>query len=80
MAAQSPEMAAQQEKLAMQNMTNQMVIEQLLDEEAKKAGIEVTEEQLAAEMTKQLAAAKPPQTIDEFKTDGRGSRAAISRR
>jgi peptidyl-prolyl cis-trans isomerase C len=51
----------------MQNMMNQMVMEQLLDEEVKKAGIQLTEEELTAEMTKQLAAAKPPQTIDQFK-------------
>lgn len=66
-AAQAPELAAQQEKIAMKRMVNQMVIERLLDEEAKKAGIEITEEQLVAEMTEKLAAATPPQTIEEFK-------------
>ena len=67
LAAQAPELAAQQEKLAMKSMVNQMVIERLLEQEAKKAGIEVTEEQLVAEMTTQLAAATPPQTVEEFK-------------
>jgi peptidyl-prolyl cis-trans isomerase C len=67
LAAQAPELGAQQEQLAMKSMMNQMVIEQLLDQEAQKAGIEITEEQLVAEMTTQLAAATPPQTLEEFK-------------
>lgn len=66
-AAQSPEYAAQQEELVMERMARQMAIEMLLDQEAKKAGIEITEEQLVAEITTQLAAATPPQTLEEFK-------------
>jgi peptidyl-prolyl cis-trans isomerase C len=66
-ATHSPQVAVQQEEFTMQYMVNKMVIEQLLDEQAKKAGIEVTEEQLVAEMTKHLAAAEPPQTLDEYK-------------
>jgi len=67
LAAQAPELGAQQEQRVIENMTRQMVIEHLLDQEAKKAGIEITEEQLVAEMTTQLAAANPPQTLEEFK-------------
>mgnify|MGYP001438227415 CR=1 FL=1 len=67
MAAQAPELAAQQEKRIMQNMMNQMVMMHLLDAEVAKAGIQVTEEELTAEMTKQLAVAESPQTIDQFK-------------
>ncbi|HSW01217.1 MAG TPA: peptidylprolyl isomerase [Sedimentisphaerales bacterium] len=67
MRAQSPDFAAQQEKLILQNMTNRMVIEHLLDREAKQAGIEVTPEQVVVEMTQKLAEAKPPQTIESYK-------------
>jgi peptidyl-prolyl cis-trans isomerase C len=67
LAAQSPDLAAQQEKLIMQNMTNRQVIELLLEREAKLAGIEVTPEQVVAEITKKLAEAKPPQTFEQFK-------------
>ena len=80
LAAQAPELAAQQEKLVMQNMTNELVIEQLLEEEAKLAGIEVTEEQVVAEMTKKLAEAKPPQTIEAVQDRWSRPRAATSRR
>jgi peptidyl-prolyl cis-trans isomerase C len=67
LAAQAPELGAQQEQRAVENMTRQMVIEQLLDQEAKQAGIEITEEQVVAEMTRELGAATPPQTVEEFK-------------
>jgi len=67
LAAQSPDLAAQQEKLIMQNMTNKMVIEHLLEKEAKQAGIEVTPEQVVAEISKRLAEAKPPQTLEGYK-------------
>jgi peptidyl-prolyl cis-trans isomerase C len=74
MAAQAPQFVAQQEARLMQNLTNQMVMEQLLNEEVKKAKIEVTEEELTAEMTKQLTAENPSMTMDQFKQmlDARG--------
>ncbi len=65
--AQSPQFAAQWEKEAMQLAMNQLVIEQLLEKEAKQAGIEVTEEQLIAEITRQLAAENPPVTFEQYK-------------
>jgi peptidyl-prolyl cis-trans isomerase C len=67
LAAQSPDLAAQQEKLIMQNMTNKMVIEHLLEKEAKQAGIDVTPEQVVAEISKKLGEAKPPQTLESYK-------------
>ncbi|MBP7053019.1 MAG: peptidylprolyl isomerase [Phycisphaerae bacterium] len=68
LAAQSPEMAAQHQKQAMKMALNEIVIEQLLEEEAKQAGIDVTEEQLIAEITKQLAAEVPPLTLEDYKS------------
>ncbi len=56
LAQQSPQMAAQQEKILRQNFVNQMISEILLDEQVKQAGIQVTEEEFQAEMTKGLAA------------------------
>jgi len=67
MAAESPEAMAQGEKNLLPSMTNRMVIEYLLDREVKKAGIEVTPEQVTAEMAKKLAEFKPPQTIESYK-------------
>ncbi len=68
LAAQSPQLAAQQEKQAMQLAVNELVIEELLDEEAKRAGIDITVDQAIAEITKQLAAENPPVTLEEYKT------------
>jgi peptidyl-prolyl cis-trans isomerase C len=68
LAEQAPELAAQQEKLARSRATQELVIEHLLDEEAHKAGIEVTDAELVAEMTEQLAAQTPPMTIEVYKT------------
>jgi len=67
LAAQSPDLAAQQERMVRQSVTNELVIETLLDEQVKQAGIQVTEEDLTAEMTKQLATQNPPMTIERFK-------------
>ena len=66
LAEQSPQLAAQQEKMLRQNITNDLVTEVLLDEQAKQAGIQVTQEDLTAEMTKQLAAQNPPMTIEQY--------------
>jgi peptidyl-prolyl cis-trans isomerase C len=66
LAAQSPELAAQQEKMLKQGVANRMVTEQLLDEQVKLANIQMTEEDLKAEMTKQLAAQNPPMTIEQY--------------
>ena len=65
-AAQSPELAAQQEKMLRQAITNGLVTENLLNEEARKAKIEVTDAELTAEMTKRLAAMNPPYTLEQY--------------
>lgn len=65
-AAQSPELAAQQEKMLRQALTNSLVVECLLNEEARKANIEVTDAELTAEMTKRLAAMNPPYTLEQY--------------
>jgi peptidyl-prolyl cis-trans isomerase C len=65
-AAQSPELAAQQEKMLRQALTNSLVVECLLNEEARKAKIEVTDADLTAEMTKRLAAMNPPMTLEQY--------------
>jgi len=66
LAAQSPELAGQQERLLRQSVTNDLVIEALLDEQAKQAGIQVTPEELTAEMTKQLSGQNPPMTVEQY--------------
>ena len=66
LAEQSPQLAAQQEKVLRQNVANDLVTEVLLDEQAKQANITVTEEELKAEMTKQLATQNPPMTMEQY--------------
>jgi peptidyl-prolyl cis-trans isomerase C len=66
LAQQSPQLAAQQEKILRQNVANDLVTEMLLDEQVKQAGLQVTEEELTAEMTKQLAAQNPPMSIEQY--------------
>jgi peptidyl-prolyl cis-trans isomerase C len=66
LAQQSPQLAAQQEKVLRQNLANEMVTEMLLDEQVKLAGLQVTDEELQAEMTKQLAAQNPPMSIEQY--------------
>jgi peptidyl-prolyl cis-trans isomerase C len=66
LAQQSPQMAAQQEKVLRENIAKDLVTEMLLDEQVKLAGIQVTDEDLAAEMTKQLAAQNPPMSIEQY--------------
>ncbi len=56
LAQQSPQQAAQQMKILHQNFANQMINEILLDEQVKQAGVQVTDAEFQAEMTKQLAA------------------------
>jgi peptidyl-prolyl cis-trans isomerase C len=65
-AAQSPDLAAQQEKMLRQAIVNSLVVEHLLNEEARKANIEVTDADLTAEMTKRLAAMNPPYTLEQY--------------
>ena len=65
-AAQSPDFAAQQEKALRQRIANGLVVENLLNEEARKAKIEVTDADLTAEMTKRLAAMNPPLTLQQY--------------
>ena len=65
-AAQSPELAAQKEKMLRQALTNSLIVECLLNEEARKAKIEVTDADLTAEMTKRLAAMSPPLTLEQY--------------
>jgi peptidyl-prolyl cis-trans isomerase C len=65
-AAQSPDLAAQQEKILRQQIVNGLVVEHLLNEEARKAGIEVTDAELTAELTKWLATMNPPRTLEQY--------------
>jgi peptidyl-prolyl cis-trans isomerase C len=66
-AAQSPALAAQQEKQIHRVVIERMVAEQLLNEEVKKANIpEVTDQELTAEMAKQLATMSPPMTVEQY--------------
>jgi peptidyl-prolyl cis-trans isomerase C len=65
-AAQAPQLAAQQEKVFRENVTQELVTRQLLEEQAKAAGTQVTDDELMAEMTRQLAARQPPMTIEDF--------------
>jgi peptidyl-prolyl cis-trans isomerase C len=64
--AQSPEFAAQQEKMLRQRITQGLIVENLLNEEARKMKIEVTDADLTAEMTKRLAAMNPPYTLEQY--------------
>ncbi len=66
LAQQSPQLAAQQEKILRQNIANDLVTEMLLNEQVKQAGIQVTDEELTAEMTKQLGTQNPPMTIEQY--------------
>ncbi|MCX5645279.1 MAG: peptidylprolyl isomerase [Phycisphaerae bacterium] len=66
-AAQAPQLAAQQEKVFRENITQNLITRQLLEEQAKLAGIQVTPEELTAEMTTQLSSLNPPRTIEEYK-------------
>jgi peptidyl-prolyl cis-trans isomerase C len=68
MAAQSPKLAAEQRKMLRKAFVNQLIGEQLLNEQVKAAQIEVTEAQVLAEMTKQLASLKKPITLEQYKT------------
>jgi peptidyl-prolyl cis-trans isomerase C len=67
MAAQSPDLAAQQAKMLKKTFLNRLISEQLLNEQAQAAQITVTEEQVVAEMTKQLASLKTPMTLEQYK-------------
>lgn len=66
-AAQAPQLAEQQEKMFRENITQNLITRQLLEEQVKQAGIQVTPEELTAEMTTQLSSLNPPRTIDEYK-------------
>jgi len=66
LAEQSPQLAAQQESILRRNIANDLITETLLEEQARQAGIQVTEEDLKNEMTKQLAAQNPPMTIEQY--------------
>lgn len=67
LAEQAPEFAAQQEKLARKQAMEELVIEQLLDEEARNTGVQVTEAEVMAEISEQLAAQTPPMTLEMYK-------------
>jgi len=73
-AAQSPQLAAQQEKIFRDIITQNLITRQLLEEQAKQANIQVTPEELKAEMTTQLSNLNPPRTIEEYKkaVEGQG--------
>ncbi len=67
MAAQSPEYAAQQERLLIPGITQRLLVEQLLEEQARAANITITDEEVATGMTRQLAAQYPGVTLEKFR-------------
>lgn len=67
LAAQSPELAAQQTKVLQKMFTDRLINERLLDEQVKTAQIEVTEEEVVADISKQLGALDTPMTIEQYK-------------
>lgn len=67
LAAQSPELAAQQERMLRQSLANRLIGEQLLDEQVQAAQIQVTEEQAVAHITQQLGARNPPMSLQQYK-------------
>ncbi len=67
LAAQSPELAAQQTKMLQKALTDRLINERLLDEQVKAAQIEVTEEEVVADISKQLGAMDPPMTLQRYK-------------
>ena len=67
LAAQSPDLAAQQEKMLRQSLTNRLISERLLDEQVQAAQIQVTEEQAVAHITEQLGARTPPMSLQQYK-------------
>jgi len=67
LAAQSPELAAQQERMLHRGLVDELVTEHLLAQEARRANIEVTEEQATAEMKKQLGQMATPMTMEQYK-------------
>jgi peptidyl-prolyl cis-trans isomerase C len=67
LAAQSPRLAAEKRKVLRKAFVNEFIKEQLLNDEAKAARIEVTGEQALAEMSKQLASLKTPITLEQYK-------------
>jgi len=66
LAQQSPQLAAQQERILGQKLANDMINEMLLDEQVRQAGIQVTDAEFQAEMVKQLAAQNPPMTVEQL--------------
>jgi len=67
LAAQSPELAAQQTKVLQKMLTDRLINERLLDEQVKAAQIEVTEEEVVADISTQLGALDTPMTIEQYK-------------
>jgi len=68
LAAQSPEFAAQQEKMLRKGIIDELVTERLLAEEAEKASIQVSEEEAVAEMTRQLGKMQTPMTVEQYRS------------
>ena len=67
LAAQSPELAAQQTKMLQKALTDRLINERLLDEQVKAAQIKVTEEEVVTDIGKQLGALDTPMTIEQYK-------------
>jgi peptidyl-prolyl cis-trans isomerase C len=65
-AAQSPQLAAQQEKIFRAAAIQEFIRRQLLDEQAQAAGLTVTDQELMAEITRQLSSQKPPVTLADY--------------
>jgi len=62
-----PSFVEQYKQQLMQQATERMVVEQLLDEEVKAAQIEVTEQETIDQITKMAAQQQPPMSLEDFK-------------
>ncbi len=79
-AAQSPQLAAQQEKEFRGAVIEEFIRRRLLDEQAQAAGLTVTDEELTAELNRQLSLRTPPTTIEQYQkyvTDNGGDFEAL---
>lgn len=67
MAAQSPQLLAQQKKMWRQGVVQELITESLLQQEAREADISVTEQEAMEEIERQLSNMPTPMTIEQYK-------------
>jgi len=63
----SPEFLEQYKKQLRKTVLDRLIIEQLLDEKIKEAGIKVTDEEVIKQIEEIASAQTPPLSLDEFK-------------